>query len=325
LEHQAEPGSGKTKLLTIEAGASFNGILRVNPTPASLFRLIEANRITLCLDEMEGIGGDDRRELLSILNAGYKQGGAVDRTEGDKRREIVPYAVYSPVALAGVKGVHSTTAERCISVPMQRGLDAEKINTTITIDDPILQGIRAMCYRLLLSQWERVVKMFTDLDPPTKLTGRQRELWSPLMTVAVLVDKGRYCGAMKDLCAVAIENIKGQGGLTQEAEALLELCEDQFGHEDANETAEHKIRPSSLCEKFARKMGWRDTSAQQVGLIFKRLGFEKKRDRQGIAYIISQNKIKEIRRRYGVQEDTQNAEDLHHKRINQISAIRQVM
>src|SRR5262245_53163492 len=80
LNLHGEKGSGKSKLLRLIQQLAFNGMMRLAPTPAVLFRRIEELRPTLCLDEMENLG-DDRATIVSIINSGYKLGGAIDRTE----------------------------------------------------------------------------------------------------------------------------------------------------------------------------------------------------------------------------------------------------
>jgi hypothetical protein len=83
LNLQGERGTGKSKLLEVIAGVAFNGLCLLDPTPAVLFRLISPLRPTLCLDEMESLGRQDKTAIFGILNAGYKSGMVVNRTEGD--------------------------------------------------------------------------------------------------------------------------------------------------------------------------------------------------------------------------------------------------
>ena len=75
----AAPGVGKTLLLEILATLVRHGWHAVNPSVAVLYRKIDAHQPTLLLDEMDNYPVDERRDALSVLNAGYKRGATVDR------------------------------------------------------------------------------------------------------------------------------------------------------------------------------------------------------------------------------------------------------
>src|SRR5262249_36196107 len=72
LQLVGERGCGKSKVLAILQATGWNASLSLNPTPAIMFRLVQETRPTLLLDECETLADDDRREVLSIINSGYK-------------------------------------------------------------------------------------------------------------------------------------------------------------------------------------------------------------------------------------------------------------
>ncbi|HAM58046.1 MAG TPA: hypothetical protein DCQ64_22585, partial [Candidatus Rokubacteria bacterium] len=133
-------------------GVAFNASLCVNATPAVLFRLIEETRPTLLVDEAEALESDHRRELLGIINAGYKRGATVPRVEGDRPRRVEFFDVFTPIALAGIRGLHATTEDRCLPLVMQRGSDRARVNAEVNPEAPALARIRDGCYRLLLTR-----------------------------------------------------------------------------------------------------------------------------------------------------------------------------
>src|SRR5262249_16247045 len=71
LALSGERESGKSKVLTLLQATAWNAILMLTPTSPALFRLAEALRPTLLLDEVEGFGKDDHQEIFSIINSGY--------------------------------------------------------------------------------------------------------------------------------------------------------------------------------------------------------------------------------------------------------------
>src|SRR5262249_11274962 len=102
LSLSGERESGKSKVLTLLGAMSWNGMLMLNPTPAVLFRLVQEFRPTLLLDEIEDFGQEDRKDILSIINSGYKKGATVPRCEGKEVRRVEKFDVYSPLAMAGI-------------------------------------------------------------------------------------------------------------------------------------------------------------------------------------------------------------------------------
>ncbi len=74
--------TGKTKIMTLSSYLSFNGSMFVGITPATLFRLVEANKPSLFLDEIEKLL-DKKREgsadIEAMLNSGYQKGATVPR------------------------------------------------------------------------------------------------------------------------------------------------------------------------------------------------------------------------------------------------------
>lgn len=93
------------------------------PTSAVLFRLIHEFRPTLLLDEMEALGGEQARDVLAVINAGYQAGATVPRVEGKDTRRVKGFPVYAPLACAAIRAPNPTTADRCIPVVMLRGRD----------------------------------------------------------------------------------------------------------------------------------------------------------------------------------------------------------
>jgi putative DNA primase/helicase len=73
---------GKTTLADVLARLVFRALPTANVSPAALFRVVEAHRPTLLIDEADTFI-DQRDELRGILNSGHRKGGSVLRTVGD--------------------------------------------------------------------------------------------------------------------------------------------------------------------------------------------------------------------------------------------------
>ncbi len=298
LAFMGERESGKSKAQTLLSALSFNGLHRLAPTPAVLFRIVQAFRPTLCLDEMEGLAREDRHEIMAIINSGYKAGGAVDRVEGKAARWIESYQVYAPMALAGIRGLNPTTEDRTIPLVFQRSTHSEMLNAEVDPADPLLAKIRGALYRLLLTKSQTVREMYRSLFLPTWLTGRVRELWKPLLTISTLADQEESFGFTDQLLGLAKGHAQEREPLSEEATALIAILEENLGIE-----AEVEITPGDLCGKMEQALRVKDFSAQRVGGILRRLGFARAGRRAGLSrYRITAEKLRDAFNRYRLTE-----------------------
>ncbi len=298
LSLAGERESGKSKLLLILRATAWNALLMLNPTPAVLFRLVHEFRPTLLLDEMEGVSKEDAREVLAIINAGYKAGGTVPRCEGDRTKHVELFEVYSPLALAAIKAVNPTTEDRCIPLSLQRGTHPDCLNKEVDLNDPTFAGIRAACYRLLMTRWREVRESYQTLVLPPWLNARARELWKPLLAVAAVADRENGLTLTPDLETLAQEHVKDRAGISSEGEGLLTLLVDRLG-----EAEKMIVRPRDLREPLRECLGWRDApSSELVGVWLRRFFRRGGKDREGAKYEVSREQLSDLSTRYGLIE-----------------------
>lgn len=186
-------GSGKTKLLEILSDICFNGFMVTSPSVASLFRKIDAEFNTFCMDEAETLYNPGLNAALSeILNAGYRAGAKVSRCDSgaDGNFQPVTFNVYGPKIIASIKTVNDVLLSRSIRISMIRSnkkipsLDLLEYRTEC-------QEIRNLCYRFALENANEIKQNFKGLDSP--LTGRTMDLWDPMLAIAKLfTDKPIY-------------------------------------------------------------------------------------------------------------------------------------
>lgn len=287
LHLHAGPESGKTKLLQFIEATAFNGLLRINPTPAVLFRLIGPLRPTFCLDEMESLAGEDHRDIHSIFNNGYKKGGCVDRCVGDDHR-VTPFEVFAPMAMAGIHGLNSVMESRAISLLMERGRVDEKVNRSVDSQSPVYAPIRTSCYRLALSRFQQVISTKKTVPMPAWLRARQRELFHPLMTIAWLADDRKKGPLTEAVQSLAQQDSQHRSAPSFPDEAVYAACRISLnGGPCAN------IRPGELIERVERALGRRLT-AEGIGHILKRSGFERNRDDGGTFYKVTDRRLNEL-------------------------------
>jgi hypothetical protein len=295
LQLVGERGCGKSKVLTIIQKMAWNSSLLLTPTPAVLFRIIQETRPTLLLDECETLDREDRRELLAIINSGYKPGGNVPRCEGERTKRVEFYDVFSPLAIAGIKGLNATTEDRAIPVVMQRGTDRTRLNIEIDPAHPGFARVRAACYALLLDRHQDVRAASGTLVPPGWLNARALELWRPLLALASVADAEHGLTLTKDLLTLAREHVEDRDEVSAEGEALLAELAQRLGGTDMV-----IVRPGDLAEPIRQRLGWQSLSAEQVGSWLRRFGFHRKgKGRAGAQYVIRAADLQKVTARFG--------------------------
>jgi hypothetical protein len=103
-------GCGKTLLLDVLDRVVARPLPTANVTAAAIFRVIEAHRPTLLVDEADTFLYDND-ELRGVLYAGHRKGGAVLRTVGDDH-EPRSFATYAPCVIALIGALPDTLHDR---------------------------------------------------------------------------------------------------------------------------------------------------------------------------------------------------------------------
>lgn len=298
LALSGERESGKSKLLTLLRAIAWNGLLMLNPTPAVLYRLVHEFRPTLLLDEVEGLSREDRREILAIVNSGYKAGGTVPRCEGERVKHVELFEVYSPMALAAIRPLPAVTEDRAIPLVLQRGADRRRINAELNPVASEFARIRAGCYRLLLTRWREVGEAYKTLELPPWLNARARELWKSLLAIAAVADRENGLQLTPDLLALARRHVEDRESISAEGAALLAVLSDRLGAE-----SDVIIRPGGLGEDLRKRLGWRDAPTPELigSWLGRRFAFPKAkppRDRESVRYEVTADRLREVKARY---------------------------
>jgi len=169
---------GKTTLFDVLARLTPRSLSTLNVTSAVIFRVVQAHRPTLYIDE-----GDtflyDNDDLRGVLN-GNRKGSTVLRTVGDEH-EVRAFSVYTAVAIALIGRLPDTLHDRAVTVELQR----RRANETITPFRPD----RADYLDVLARKTARWVKDHADRiagrDPELPgIINREADNWRPLLAIA---------------------------------------------------------------------------------------------------------------------------------------------
>jgi Protein of unknown function (DUF3631) len=184
----AEAESGKTRWLESLKLLVRGPIFMVGVSDAALFRLVEEGGRTPLLDEIDTVFGPkarDREDLRGMLDAGYERGATVPRVEGEgSKRHVREFAVFAPVAFAGLGKLPYTLETRSIVVrmkPRTAGEHVERLRRRKVKPDA----------DKLRERWEvwaqaHDTKTLADAEPvlPDELSDRAQDVWEPLLAIA---------------------------------------------------------------------------------------------------------------------------------------------
>lgn len=221
-----EKGSGKTKTLNVAEKLCFNAIHSSSISSAMLFRIIEGSSCTLLIDEAESLRNRKQNEdLWLLLNSGYKRGGSAHRLKPDSL-DPQSFEVYSPKMIANIGGLDRVLESRCIKITMLRTKDIDKSNKVVIDRGQDWDYHRQQLYCFGLSNFNDIQEIYLKECPKWNLrnvSGREGELWFPLLSIALLLERKGYVGLfdrMKEVAILKSEDARSTG-LDDWSNALL--------------------------------------------------------------------------------------------------------
>jgi putative DNA primase/helicase len=190
---------GKTQLMILLMFLTPRSELAANVSTASIFRYVEAEHPTLLIDEGDSfLSAND--EMRGILNSGHTKAGAtVIRVEEEDGKHVTKrFSTWAPKAIALIKGLPETLADRSVVVRMMRkpkGAVVERLRKRDTVE---LKQLRARCARWAADNGLKLI----DADPrvPDPLHDRAADNWRALLAIADLAGGNWPALARKAAC-----------------------------------------------------------------------------------------------------------------------------
>jgi hypothetical protein len=154
-------------------------------TVSPIFRLLEAFRGTLILDEGDFRFSDEKAEVVKILNNGNARGFPVLRTEVSPKKEFDPraYHVFGPKIVA-TRGFFQDRAleSRCVTEDMRGGQIRSEI--PLNLDDRFHEEACEIRNQLLLWRLRNFSGVRTDIRAGARdLEPRLQQIFGPLISV----------------------------------------------------------------------------------------------------------------------------------------------
>lgn len=280
-------GAGKSLATRLVTKMSHNGHLIVEPTAPGLTTLINHNKATIGLEEIDLLfgRGSSKAQIRAILNTGYEKGAFIPRQRSD---EVDFQNAHAPVALNGKNArlflnseKFETLRSRSIPIILEQkpaGVQLDRYNPEIH-DDSLRLLMR------LLRQWglgcaPDVLAIPVEGVMPAAIANRAEEIWTILFRLAVYLG-----GTWPKRCELAARAIVlGEWGVDEEAavfvspaQELLDAVRKVFGDEHEflstgdviDGLGELEIEPSCMVE-------WVSIRSAEMGIarLLSRFGIE---------------------------------------------------
>ena len=186
LRVRGDYGSGKTRFLLVVGSLCYKPMFASGASTTSpLFRIMDAFRGTLILDESDFRLSDERAEIVKILNNGNARGFPVLRTEVNRSKEFDPraYTVFGPKIVA-TRGYFEDRAleSRCLTEDM--GQDQLRADVPLNLDDRYKEEARVLRNQLLLYRLRhyRPSREVASL-PERGIEPRLRQIFAPFFSL----------------------------------------------------------------------------------------------------------------------------------------------
>jgi len=313
---------GKTKTLTLIKCMGFNAIRTHSMSEATIYRLVESAHATVLLDEQDYLANPERRaEFRALLLGGYKKGSFVYRSEKTSKGKIVPtkFRIYSPKALANIEGLENVLQDRTITVTMKRSVDPSIIRRDVDEDDPKWMEMRTKLASLYVKYWREVSDAYMAVlnalgdvedmsgisenlktlfhDAREFIYSRNRELWSPIIALALFFELKGVEGLVKKILEVAKENVaekESEEIETPEVGLVYAL--------KAIYKGDGYYALSDITQQYKQETGIEKIDPRSVGRMLKRLDITGKIKRSGtIHYFITSKMIEDLATRLNVE------------------------
>jgi len=236
---------GKSTLLRILAFLCNRVLLVANISAASLFRVVEAERPTLLLDEFDSFGTDNEG-IRNVVNSGHAKDGCVVRCDGDDN-EPRRFSTWSPVALASIGKIADTLEDRSIIVMMQRKAPGERFDRLRGDRPDQFDELRRRAARWVLDARWKLEN--ADHDAPPFLNDRAADNWRPLLAIADAAGKD-WPQRARDACKAITGAAAEEGEQESTRTALLRDIRIAF-----NESRAKEMTSADLCDALAADDG----------------------------------------------------------------------
>ena len=177
---------GKSTLLRTISRLVPRPLPTANITPAAMFRVIEACKPTLLIDEADSFAHENE-ELRGVINSSHCRLDAfvIRAVPAGDYYEARQFSTWAAMAIASIGKVASTIADRSIMIPMERKAPGQKVERMRVDRDDGFGVLASKAARWVADHLEELRQ--ADPDVPRALNDRQADNWRLMLAIADLV------------------------------------------------------------------------------------------------------------------------------------------
>lgn len=308
LRLRGDPGSGKTRFLLTVGSICYKPIFASGASTVSpLFRMLDAIRGTLLIDEADFRLSDERAEVVKILNNGNARGFPVLRSEVLRTGEINPraYWVFGP-KLVATRGAFQDRAleSRCLTEQLGQMRLREDVPLSLPPehkDEALHLRNKLLLFRFRSLHKSRVPDEVIDREIEPRLS----QVFAPLFAI---VGDPTVREEFRDLARAYDRDLVFERGVEVQAQ-VLEVIRDLWS---ANE---NRVSVKDITSWFIDRFGEeydRRITARWVGSVVRTKLHLKTQKSHGV-YVIAPTegpKLKRLYEKYGIatEESTRTSE-----------------
>jgi hypothetical protein len=299
LRLRGDPGSGKTRFLLTAGALCYKPIFASGASTVSpIFRILDAFRGTLIIDEGDFRLSDERAEIVKILNNGNARGFPVLRSEINAQREFNPkaYAVFGP-KLVATRGYFEDRALESRFLTEEMG--QRRLRDDIPINLPADYKEEALHIRnnLLLFRFRNLHRRKpVDSLVDRSIEPRLNQIFVPLMSI---IDDARARDDLQELARRYNQEMITERGMDTEAQ-ILEIIHDML-----SSSLDGRLSIKEIASWFADRHGEdyeRKVTPKWVGTIIrKRLKLQTQKSHGVFVIPVSESsKLNRLYEKYGL-------------------------
>lgn len=176
---------GKSTMLRTVSRLIPRPLTTANITPAALFRVVEAAKPCLLIDEADSFAHENE-ELRGVVNSSHCRLDAfvVRAVAVGEDYEARRFSTWAPMAIASIGKVASTIADRSVMIPMQRKAQGQRVERMRVDQDQGFVTLGRKVARWVQDNDQKLRSI--DPDVPAALNDRAADNWRPLLAIADL-------------------------------------------------------------------------------------------------------------------------------------------
>lgn len=180
-----EKECAKTLLQDVLSRFISRPLMVANITESALFRVVEKHSPTLFIDEADTFF-KSHSDMHGMVNAGYRRGGSVYRTEkAGESFEVRAFNVFSPKSIAGIaleRHLPDATMSRGVVINLRRKLPEEKVERLRHAEPSLFYELASKLARFAQDYVEQVRRARPEM--PDALSDRAQDNWEILFAIA---------------------------------------------------------------------------------------------------------------------------------------------